>query len=73
MHDSLPYIRNVGDELSIKMYLTTQVGLGAFTWDFWTWFTNGNCSTVVSTIPNFTNTWYDLTSNIHWTLLFIKV
>ena len=34
-----------------------QVGLGAFTWDFWTWFTSGNCATVVQSIPNFTNTW----------------
>ncbi len=34
-----------------------QVGLGAFTWDFWTWFTSGNCATVLQAMPNFTNTW----------------
>lgn len=34
-----------------------QVGLGAFTWDFWTWFTSGNCATVLQAMPNFTSTW----------------
>ncbi len=35
-----------------------QVGLGAVTWDFWSWFSNSNCATAVQSIPHYTSGWF---------------
>ena len=55
-------LRNDIDHLHICYLHVTQafqllkLGIGAFLWDFWVWFFDGNCATYIQALPNYTNT-----------------
>ena len=46
-----------GDLAKQQALRLLKVGIGAFVWDFWTWFFNGNCATYIQALPDWTNTW----------------
>ena len=47
----------IGDLAKQQALRLLKVGIGAFVWDFWTWFFNGNCEPYIQALPNWTNTW----------------